>query len=538
MGYKNWFYCVIVLLIWSSSSALVSFFGKAGNPITLSGMVVTISLIIFTSIILFRKNNREIIKKMKMKEACKLILPAILGIFLYPIAYFTGISGASPIKANILNYLWPLIGYIVSRLILKFKKNTKMKIKEIASIFLAMFGAYIVMCFNGNAIFSFARDEIGYILVAFLGSAFYGIYTAIIDVSSPKILVNSQEEKMPAHIRMFIMLIIAEIFHIIIFLVMVIIKPEIINETLINIFDKKSILSFLTYSIFNYSLAHFLWNKINTNENIHITINNAFYIPFISTLILSYTTGTEIGIYSTIGLILIVVSTIINNLQFINSINATFIGSLVLFMFMGLSPVNNNETINQNAKFFLEIIIALYSIYYGFILNRVVSEYKEFEKIIDKIRLKKKSNSNNQVVASIEKLFTENKRKQKKDKKNLVKLIAESELSLDNDTTIIQNYVLLDRYYNHALSVSEWIITLILSIAIVILCFIIRDNSILSSFVVLAIGSSICLCVSTLYEYEKKKHTAIAELFAEHDQNNSCISVSFTQNGADVSANQ
>lgn len=219
MSAKKWVLCVIVIIIWSFSSALVSIFSPGCNPLVLSWLVVTISLAIFSSIILIKAENREILHEIGLRQVYYLIPSAVLGIFLYPIVYFFSISGTSPAKANILNYLWPVIAYITSSI--RESRDNVWKKKSLTSIICAALGAYFVMFINNRTLFSFGFEDLFYMFFSLLGAVFYGIYTAIIDLSAPKLEENSpyyyklQDGKLPSTLRMFIMLAIAEILHIV-----------------------------------------------------------------------------------------------------------------------------------------------------------------------------------------------------------------------------------------------------------------------------------------------------------------------------------
>ena len=104
MKTQDWFLCMIVLIVWSSSSALVAVFTKGLNPLLIAGTVVYISAILLTVITHYKKRV-FVIREYEKSELKKLFIPAVLGLYLYPISYFLGISGSSPIKANVLNYL-------------------------------------------------------------------------------------------------------------------------------------------------------------------------------------------------------------------------------------------------------------------------------------------------------------------------------------------------------------------------------------------------------------------------------------------------
>lgn len=514
MKTKDFILCVIVLCIWGSSSTLVSKFTYNANPVVVSGMVTIVSTLIL-SLQLFNKENRILLKKVGIRELSKLVIPAVLGLYLYPIAYFSGISGSSPIRANILNYLWPLIAFITSKAI----SQNKLKLSETVSIILATLGGYIVLFFNNSV--SFNADISRFDFIAFLGAVFYGMYTAIIEYFIPNASNGNQKlngdssvsNRLPALLRMYIMVLISFLLYIPLFLWFLICKPAELYSTLFAVIgNNTNLISILFYSIVNYSIAHFLWNKLNTDNNITITASMAFIIPLVSTIVLAVSSKSSIGLAPSIGLILIVMSIIINNRKQINSINATFVSIIILTLLLMITPHINNEKVIEDSKFFLEIIIALFSIYYGFVMNRVVDDIKKLEYLVDTLHAYKKKVSLRQKT-SLEKLG-KNIYELKKANKDielytlgdkLVDLIPK-DIPSDDRQIIIERYYDLYRCSNRALSLSEWLIIIILSTLIICLCFIVCDGTLLSSVIVISVGSAICLCVSSLYEYEIRKN--------------------------------
>lgn len=519
MKTKDWVLCIIVLTIWSSSSSLVAEFTKNSNPILLASMITIISAVML-SLQMINPKYRKMLFSLKSQELFRLFIPALLGLFLYPIAYFIGISGSSAIKANVLNYLWPLIAFITSG-ILKKHRFTK---SEILAMLLSTAGGYIVLCFNNSNSLSFVSSDYLYAIVAFLGALFYGVYTSTIDIFCPSVIVpgNDKEKStipLPANLRIFIMFAFSAIMHLIIIITYSIIQPESLINTVENVLaTNKTMISLLIYTIINFTLAHFLWNKLNTSANVALTSSMAFLIPLASTIILSITSNEIIGFAPSFGLIFIVISIIINNRNYINSINATFVSIVIMFMLTGIVPIIDRSEVIDNSKFFLEIIIALYSIYYGFVMSRVISDYKEFEALIDVISINKRNlkKTNQEKLSRIERKLIELKKHSKEEQ--YIEFSEQIVTLLPNDISEEKREFLENRYYqlyrcsNHALSISEWLVVLILSSLILILCFVVRERTLLSNMVVISIGATISLCVSSLYEYEVKKSTLLAKL--------------------------
>lgn len=503
MKLKDSLLCILVFCIWSTSSSLVSKFIPNTNPLIVSAIIVTLSLIFLTIVLWFGNKLQEIYNRYSVRELLRLILPSILGIYLYPILYFIGIDGASPIKSNVINYLWPLIAFIAVTVL-----NKKKLIRtEIIAIFLASCGGFIILCFPSNSLITFSMKDSSAVFSAFFGAVSYGIYTAIIDRFTP---TDKNGIPMPAIQRIYVMMCIAFFFHCISFTVTKIVNPQSIEDTFTVIVNSKiSTLSLLFYSILNFSIAHFLWNKINTAENVLLTSSMAFLIPFASTIVLATTTNKSIGFTPTIGLLLIIGAILLNNIKHINSINATFAGSTLIILLIGITPHTIPVSAQKTACYFLEIIIALYSIYYGFLLNRISNDYKEFEKTIHLIILKLDNVNYIQAYNEILKTIIYKVRIHKDSSETKYKLI-DAPIRIKSTTSnkkadFAELYTKLCRFANYNLSLSEWCVIIILATTIIILSFFVKTNDVISFISIWIIGTSVILCVATLFEFEQKK---------------------------------
>lgn len=507
--------CIFTLLIWSTSSSLVYQFTSSSNiNINISYfIIISISLIIF-SLLSLNKENIEILKKISKIDFIKLGITGFLALFIYPKLYFSGIAGANVLKANILNYFWPIFAFFISFWVNK-KKAKKI---EILSMVLAFLGAYFVMLVHekGYNINSFYNK---YAVLSFIGAFVYGLYTAIINWSLPNINTgNGTKIQIDPMLRMFIMILIVYIINIPFALKDIIFNYNYTLNSIYNIINKKEILfPLLWYSIVNFSFAHFIWNKLNAVENITKTASLAFLTPLLSTLILAYQSKAEYNLNFVIGLLFIEISIIINYREKINSINFTIIGAILHFIILQILPLNSKNNIwNDNAKFFLEVIVTLFSIYYGFVMSRVTSEYKEFVSLIDKIVVYKKNHSiDNKAFNEIEEYILSTRSLTNIDYEVSPIIFYDKlpkNLNREDIITISNFYFPLLRKRNHALFINEWLILGLLSLFIVFLCFYIRDGQFITDFITCLVFSALSLCLLSLYDYECKKTKLIKEL--------------------------
>lgn len=174
------------------------------------------------------------------------------------------------------------------------------------------------------------------------------------------------------------------------------------------------------------------------------------------------------------------------------------------------TPQINNENIINNSKFFLEPMIALFAIYYSFLMNRVINDFKEFQRLTDEVFIFKKNLTFKQrnKIKRLEQIIKKSKSIDIKMKKTISNYLP-TNLKKTEYKNALELYLKLYRCNNKALSVSEWLIIIILVMLMNILCIIMRDGSALSSLIAVSIGSTLCLCISSLYEYQLKKETLL-----------------------------
>lgn len=509
MKKRDWIYCIITLLIWSSSSAIVSIFTKNCNPFVVFFFVITISFL-FQTTKLLRPRFRTEITKFSTKEIKKLFIPALLGLTIYPITYFLGINGSSPLKANILNYLWPVIAFVTSFIIQR-KKPTLI---DSLSIIFAVLGGVIVLTLSAPLKQeAFYAKDIVYGIYALIGAFSYGIYTGIIHNFIPSYVIDKQTLPMSASHRLFFMTLISFLVCIPLIIILEINNSNSIGDTILTLIENRTqLFAIIFYSLINFTLAHTLWNKINASNHITITANTAYIIPLLSTIILSITTKQHLNTSPLFGFFLIIFSLIISNYKYLNSINITFI-SIIIFLFIDrITPFTNNTELINSSKFYLEILIAMYSIFYGFLLNRINSEYLKFLRKVDDIShaitiiTLSSKNSDTCLLINL-KTWLRSIDHQNNEYRKLPDNIATQIFELPNteDRSYIFNSILAyTRCGKHLLSIIEFFIIILLTIFIIVLCFIIRSNNLLSICVSILICCTVILCLSLIYEYERK----------------------------------
>ena len=337
------------------------------------------------------------------------------------------------------------------------------------------------------------------IVYAFIGAICYGIYSGIIKKHIPTIESTSKKD-MTADQRILIMTILSAVLFIIIFIIMIVLGKgnDIIKSFMVFTTDCQRALLFLLYAILNFTIAHWLWNMLNYGNSTTGLANTAYLIPLLSTIILTWWGKNPLGIPSAIGLCIIVASLIVSNYRSLNSVIFTFTSIFLFILLDSLLPtiVNDTSAILSYAQYLLETVIAMFAIYYGFVLNRVVTDNKEYEKTLVESQYAKATIPDHADII-IEKI--------KKKEEWITAFKDHTSTITDNDKNrLFETYSNISNMPRSALSIAEWVVFFLLSVSILFLCAIIRSDIIWIKLIVLSICVSICLCGSILIEQEKK----------------------------------
>lgn len=498
MNTKSWIKSLLVIAIWSTSAFLVSKFTPGTNPFVTAGLVVITSSVI--QIIFMLKTDHTFFRKIKFHMIKSLFFPGLCGLFLYPIFFFLGMSTTEPTKANITNYLWPLIAGIIYQ----WGNNQDVKTKDLICLATSFLGAILVLVLHNepNILYIFNPFDYG-VLWALIGAICYGIYSGIIKKHIP-ILDPVLKTEMTASQRMLIMTCTSAILFIISYFIMLIIgKGSEISCTCSVIFSNKdTVLFFILYAVLNFTIAHWIWNMLNYGNSATRIANTAYLIPVLSTIFLTWWGKQPLGIPSAIGLCLIVTSLVISNYRHLNSVIFTFTSIFIFILLDSLLPTtdNQNNDLFSNAQFFLETVIAMFAIYYGFVLNRVVSDVKEYEKTLYEIDYSKIL-LNDQFPDKLPSIL----KKGDEWEENLKS--ATQSLSCDEKYKVCETISNISNLPRSILSIAEWVVLLLLSLSIFGLCAIIRTDIVWMKLITLSVCVSICLCGSILIEQEKKYRT-------------------------------
>jgi hypothetical protein len=277
-----------------------------------------------------------------------------------------------------------------------------------------------------------------------------------------------------------------------------------------NNITKETVVYILIYAFLNFTIAHYLWNRVNYENKAIYTSTLAFCIPFCSTIILSFLSGNSLNSSIVLGLTFILIGiTIINWRYTSNAVSmAILIVSIFLITLITIPFVSDINIIDKSYSL-MQILIALYAIYYSFLVFRVNSDYKELQKNIDSVLVFKagKGSEYNSVLIEIDKFITDSPAKWASDKishEKIINIIYKQRDDYQPDDNIAATYLQILHLSQKSLTRSEWAIILILTISIIFLSFIMREN-ITSLIIASVICCSSVFCDFILFNEERKK---------------------------------
>ena len=172
---KSYLYAAITVILWSSMPAVVkSLVSEIPNFQTIT--ISSLFAFIFLLIVNYYTKQLAQFKYIRANELLTMAWFGFLGLFLYSVFYYYGLSQLSSQEACVLNYLWPIMIVLFSAPILG-EKLTRQKIVAI----LLSFGGIIVIAFGGGSNLSSASDSniAAGIAGCIIAAACYGLFCVL-----------------------------------------------------------------------------------------------------------------------------------------------------------------------------------------------------------------------------------------------------------------------------------------------------------------------------------------------------------------------
>ncbi len=287
---KSFFYALTAVMIWSTLAPVVK--------MTLSVIPNLEALAVsgFSAFIfLFIWNLRSgICKKMHgltRKDYGIMVGLGFVGLFLYSVFYYYGLSQLSAQKACILNYLWPAMLVVFSCIILK-EKITLLKVIAIICSFVG-----VVILSMGEKSAGRGAEGLG-IISCIAAATCYGFFSAI-----------NKKVKYDIHISMMIMWLTVAISSTL---------AGLLTETWVPV-SKAQWLGILWTGFAVDAIAYLFWAiALQKTENTAVIANIAYFTPFLSLVVSHILLKEQIRIQSFLALLLIIGGNLLQNLPVVS----------------------------------------------------------------------------------------------------------------------------------------------------------------------------------------------------------------------------
>lgn len=529
---KKYIYLYISIILWGTSPLIVVNFKGILPPFQAASAVIiiaTLSICIYYSI--FKLNILKELFNCNILNFLKLGLIGFFGLFLYPIFYFYALHSDRPLEANVINYIWPIIGLVFSF----FFKLEKITPKKIIGFFLGFLGIVVTTIsmpgLKENKIINFDIQHIGIFISAAFGAISYGLYTALIKKMN---IINKNNIKLNIQSKFIGFLFFSSFIHILFNISLLVNPPELRN--FIH-FEDYNFIYLIIYSIFNLSIAYLCWViAVEKSTVSHVTIV-AFMIPITGTMLLSIFKDIPLTLSSIYGLILILAGIYFHHdrERYITPLTGTCI-SFIIFSFLAILLPPNNNLVEIDALFkVIQILIAVFAILSAFVLSRVINQYKTENSLFISIesgflKLIRMGNNleplllnlDNYMNFIIDNNFLDNNINQKEHiefKKinrfhinNILEIIKNNyDKLVSNDLINEFNIILknIDQWRNsksQKISMFEWIVLIPLVALLISISFFIRsDTIILYQLIVIIFSCSLILILLTIRDYDLRR---------------------------------
>ena len=281
----SYLYICLTVLFWGSTAAVAKLLLRDLNNLQLLLYISLIATVCLFIIVIFQ-DKIDIIKKYNFRDYRHFAIMGFIGIFLYHILLFAGLTFAPAHEAFIVNYTWPIWVVIFASIILK----EKISVKKIFAIVIGFIGVYIVV--TKGDFFSFSAINIKGDMFALAGAVSYGIFS-VIGKKNHREVVTSM---MFYYGFSFIYCLIATLIF-----------------SSIPTLKFYEIIGIIWLGVFAGGLAFVFWFIALRHRDTAEMSNIVFLTPFISLIYIYILIGEKILISSILGLLLIIVGIYLHN---------------------------------------------------------------------------------------------------------------------------------------------------------------------------------------------------------------------------------
>jgi drug/metabolite transporter (DMT)-like permease len=276
-------YVLLAVLLWASTASV----GKLLLE-NLTNLQVLFYASLFAAggmlvIVCFQKKI-HIVRTYRLIDYGRFALMGFVGVFLYNILLFAGLSNTSAQTAFIVNYTWPVWVVIFAGFILK----EEFTFKKSAAVILGFVGIYIAA--SGGNLLSFKIENINGVFYALAGAISYGIFSVTGKKHNDDKLISAMFYNAFTFVYISIILL------------------------MYNEIPGISFLEFLGLfwlGFFTFGLAYVFWLKALELGDTAKMSGIIFLTPFLSLVYIYFLLQEPISIYSLMGLVLIITGIIV-----------------------------------------------------------------------------------------------------------------------------------------------------------------------------------------------------------------------------------
>ncbi|RNC84782.1 MAG: DMT family transporter [Balneola sp.] len=490
---RSWLLGVFSILVWSGVAAFIRRVSEDTDPIQIT--YISIFFGCFFSILYAIVLDKEKIKpfgKLFLADTKLQLFGILSGIFLvlhYFSIYYI-FSTDYVIKGNIINYLWPVLLYLLLKIYNKKKQYSA------PSDFI-----FLIMSFLGVALTLSPKQEMG--MLFFFSSNLYFILSILSAISaalyfffSTRIRNKLESDALFFTIPLLTGLIISSL-------------PFWIQNSIYEI-NLNSVLAGFFLGFFSLSSANIAWiyaTSINKNPSFP---SIAYFIPVLSTILVIVINGDTVDHLIISGLALVFVANIFIHIRqhSISEIKIS-ISLLIIFLSISILTTPGEDSINSSLT---EIAATIFALFAAFLLNRVWKKNEHENLILSEVinLAQKQINSNkyaNSIILSFEKGILDMYicgSKSLKEKylqlRNIIEYYIEDELERHELLSKIRVWYFQK---NPVVSNPELLMLFLLGGISIIQLLASRTPSLLGDFTFTIYSATITFIIYIIYEYDR-----------------------------------
>lgn len=276
---KEYVYAGVSILLWASAAALVKLLLNGLDSMQISMYSSGFGFLFMLVLNLVKKNFR-LCGSYRFVDYLQMSIMGLLGIFLYYLFFYMAVDFLLAQEAFIINYLWPVMTVLFATIILKEKMTSRKGIALLLS-----FAGVMIVITKGN-ISNLQMTDIKGVLLAVSAAVVFGLYAVL-----------NKQKGYDKHFSIMIFFFISFIVS----LIYLLIKRDIPR------IDAFQLAGLLWNGVFVYAVAQTTWFLALDKGDTAKISNLAFVTPFISLIYIYVFLHEEIGLYSIVGLAVIVI---------------------------------------------------------------------------------------------------------------------------------------------------------------------------------------------------------------------------------------